>query len=111
MFGKGDYERAMLGNFFSALFLFTHVIPPPVACLLANCERFFARCEITSAGLARCVCPVVERCPVISDVVCANDSRTYTTECHMRVEACQRRTSLTVVKKGTCSKCGILYIF
>lgn len=75
-----------------------------VACLLANCERFFARCEITQAGLAQCVCPSIDSCPLTPDEVCANDTRTYDTECHMRAQACEQRTSLTVVKKGLCGK-------
>lgn len=78
---------------------------PCVACLLANCERFSARCETTQGGLAQCICPSVQNCPVVPDTVCANDSRVYTTECHMNVQACQLRRALSVVKRGTCRTC------
>ena len=78
-----------------------------VACLLANCERFFARCEITQAGLAQCVCPSFDSCPLMPDEVCANDTRTYDTECHMLAQACEQRTPLTVVKKGLCGKFAV----
>ena len=76
-----------------------------VACRLANCERFFARCEITETGLAQCICPEVEDCPVEADLVCASDKKTYDTECHMRVQACAVRTPLLVEKKGPCGMC------
>lgn len=81
-----------------------------VACLLANCARFFARCEITQAGLAQCVCPSIDSCPLTRDKVCANDTRTYDTECHMRAQACEQRTPLTVVKKGLCGKFAVRFI-
>lgn len=85
------------------------LILPSVACLLANCERFSARCETTQGGLAQCICPSVQNCRVVPDTVCANDSRVYTTECHMNVQACQLRRALSVVKRGTCSKYFICY--
>ena len=81
-----------------------------VACLLANCERFFARCEITQAGLAQCVCPSIDSCPLTLDEVCANDTRTYDTKCHMRAQACEQRTPLIVVKKGLCGKFAVRFI-
>ena len=74
-------------------------------CRLANCERFFARCEITETGLAQCVCPEVEDCPVEDDEVCASDKKTYATECHMRAQACASKTPLRVEKKGPCGMC------
>ena len=78
-----------------------------VACQLANCERYYARCEITDTGLATCVCPKVEDCPDVPDEVCGNDTRTYDTECHMRVQACQLKTPLSIVKEGPCGTCYI----
>ena len=41
------------------------------------------------------------------DEVCGNDTKTYVTECHMRVRACEERSPLTVFKKGPCGKCGM----
>ena len=95
--------------FYMLLGLNFFLILPSVACLLANCERFSARCETTQGGLAKCICPTVQSCPVVPDTVCANDSRVYTTECHMKIQACQQRRPLSVVKKGTCSKYYICY--
>ena len=86
-------------NTFFFILIFT------VACRLANCERFFARCEITETGLAQCICPEVEDCPVEDDEVCASDKKTYATECHMRVQACAETTPLRVEKEGPCGMC------
>ena len=39
------------------------------------------------------------------DEVCANDSKVYSTECHMRARACKLKVPLGVVKKGPCGTC------
>ena len=49
----------------------------------------------------------MEDCPDVPDEVCANDTRTYDTECHMRVQSCQLKTPLRDVKKGPCGTCYI----
>ena len=51
-----------------------------------------------------CVCPT--NCPSTSDPVCASNGKTYSSECHMRVQACNVNTRLTVLRKG---KCGELW--
>lgn len=44
---------------------------------------------------------------MVPDEVCANDTKTYATECHMRVQSCNSRTTLRVEKKGPCGTCFI----
>ena len=39
------------------------------------------------------------------DEVCANDSKVYSTECHMRARACKLKVPLGVVKEGPCGTC------
>lgn len=75
------------------------------ACRQAKCERFFAECRFTDTGLATCVCPEENQCPLESDEVCANDGIAYRTECHMRANSCKNKDPLRVVKKGPCVTC------
>ena len=51
---------------------------------------------------AKCQCP--RGCPSNEDRVCANNGKSYTNECLMRVKACKARKQLIVVKKGECGK-------
>ena len=55
--------------------------------------------------MATCICPEEAQCPVEVDKVCANDSKVYSTECHMRARACKSKVPLGVVKKGPCGTC------
>ena len=82
---------------------------PSSVCRLDLCKRVHcehgARCE---DGI--CVCPT--NCPSLMESVdlspdgdagiCANDGRTYLTECHMQRAACDHGLSLQVLHKGPC---------
>lgn len=48
---------------------------------------------------AKCQCP---RCASKDDRVCADNGKSYPSECYMRAKACKIKRELNVVKKGEC---------
>ena len=66
-------------------------------CKRVHCENG-ARCD---DGV--CVCPT--HCPTVMDTessICATDGRTYSSECHMQMAACDHALSLQVLHRGPC---------
>ena len=50
---------------------------------------------------AKCQCP---RCALRGDRVCADNEKSYPSECYMRAKACKIKRELKVVKKGECGQ-------
>lgn len=58
---------------------------------------------------AKCQCP---RCSSKGERVCADNGKSYPSECYMRAKACKIKRKLTVVKKGECGiKICVLFTF
>ena len=70
------------------------------ACSFHQCKPY-QDCVVVD-NTAKCQCP--RGCPSNEDRVCANNGKSYTNECLMRVKACKARKQLIVVKKGECGK-------
>ncbi|CAJ0957416.1 unnamed protein product, partial [Mesorhabditis belari] len=82
-----------------------------------GCEKLRDKCEFYSVcvsdgkGAGKCECPV--ECPLnntstdkdTSGAVCGTDGVTYSSECHLRRSACQRRKFVVVAFFGKCDAC------
>ena len=55
-------------------------------------------------GSPKCVCPETKDCPTSGPGVCGSNEKAYTSECHLRVDACTRKRAIHVVSNGTCGE-------
>ncbi|XP_076472604.1 agrin-like [Babylonia areolata] len=76
---------------------------PCNGCAAKKCD-FYAVCE-TVDDQPRCVCPSKASCRRAEGQVCGTDGRTYSSECHMKVDSCRRREIVSVASTGNCEKC------
>ena len=49
----------------------------------------------------QCLCPKI--CPPQYSPVCGSDGQTYSSKCHMEIEACAKDKKITVVSKSACT--------
>lgn len=75
--------------------------------ILDGCENkqcdFYAICAEVEKN-ARCVCPKVENCDGYNGTVCGTDGVTYSSECALRVAACEAKQYVLIAYKGDCGK-------
>lgn len=75
---------------------------PPTSCKDLNC--YFGAVCVERGGLAVCECGVTQCPPESMDtlMVCGSDGQTYTSECHLRLQACRTQTDIVVQAFGIC---------
>lgn len=60
----------------------------------------YGRCRAKESGELECHCP--DYCDLVSNPICGSDNTTYTNECHLIKEGCNRQKPLFVTKLSAC---------
>ncbi|KAL5014686.1 hypothetical protein ScPMuIL_008956, partial [Solemya velum] len=60
-----------------------------------------AECRVRG-NKPKCVCP---HCSDAFEPVCGSDGRSYTNECHLRYENCEKKTNIRIAHSGLCDGC------
>ncbi|XP_065165794.1 agrin-like isoform X2 [Atheta coriaria] len=77
---------------------------PCDGCENKQCD-FYAICAEVEKN-ARCICPKVENCDGYNGTVCGTDGVTYSSECALRVAACEAKQYVLIAYKGDCDLCS-----
>ena len=73
---------------------------------LARCRQLKCSqgetCDMSDLNNLKCSC--VDKCSFVYEPVCANDGKTYASECLMNREVCLTKKEIKIVSFGYCSK-------
>ena len=69
-------------------------------CYQKKCSMY-SNCEVQN-GVGVCVCPT--KCSSIFKPVCGSNKKTYYNYCHLKVDSCEKKVDIAIIKKGVCSK-------
>lgn len=70
-----------------------------------SCEAHYCpygRCVVANERTGQLTCQCPDSCPPLPQPVCGSDNTTYTNECHLIKEGCNRRRPLFVTKESSC---------
>ena len=86
-------------NLVSLIIMFI-VDNPTNICDHLSCPPY-SNCIVSSNGIAECAC--AKSCPLVINVVCGGNGKTYHNTCEMKKDACESRKSISVVRKRHCN--------
>lgn len=84
---------------FDTVICFYHIDP----CSVVKCQHE-AVCKTAADDAISCVCPAVQDCSSVHNVICASDGKSYLNECYLKVEICRIRKGIKIAHGGRCGK-------
>lgn len=71
-----------------------------------RCSAPYSHCLKNNRSEEKCEC--IQECPKVMKQVCGSDGVTYFNECLFKKAACEKKTVLSIIGKGSCT--GICYL-
>lgn len=68
-------------------------------CISVTCQ-YYGQCQASSPVEAHCACKTGR--PTFEDHVCGSNGKTYQNHCFYKLDVCQTRTNISVLRSGSC---------